>query len=134
MPWDEAVTPALTSDTGGKSLPEHGTEHAPAGPSVLQYERCGAWVVAARGSYDMHSITPLAQALGAAVRERPKVVLDASGVTFADSSFLNLLILAHRVGTLRVVAPSRQVRLLCAITGVDTVLEIRETVDEAAVS
>ncbi|CAM5318631.1 STAS domain-containing protein [Streptomyces griseomycini] len=133
MPWDEAAMPTLMSNTGGKPPPEQATGPAPEGASVFQYERHGARVVVAQGSYDMHSITPLAEALRAAAGERPKVVLDASGVTFADSSFLNLLILTHRAGTLRLVAPSRQVRLLCEVTGVDAVLDIRETVDDAAV-
>ncbi|HZF91468.1 STAS domain-containing protein [Streptomyces sp.] len=134
MSWDEAVMPRLMSDVGGKPVPEQATEHAPEGAAVIQYEWRGAWVVAAHGSYDIHSITPLADALGAAVRKHPKVVLDASAITFADSTLLNLLILTHQTGALRVAAPSRQLQRLCAITGVDTVLVIRETVDEAAVS
>ncbi|WP_324605896.1 STAS domain-containing protein [Streptomyces sp. NRRL S-813] len=101
---------------------------------MIQYEWRGAWVVAAHGSYDMHSIPPLADALAAAARKHPKVVLDASGVVFADSSFLNLLILTHQAGTLRVAAPPQQLQRLFAITGVDAVLEVRETVDDAAAS
>ncbi|MER5296373.1 STAS domain-containing protein, partial [Streptomyces pharetrae] len=69
-----------------------------------------------------------------AVEAHPKVVLDASGITFADSTLLNLLILTHQAGTLRVAAPSQQLQRLCEITAVDTVLEIRQTVDDAATS
>lgn len=134
MPWDEAVTPALMSDAGGTAMPERAAEPAPQGTSVSQYEWRGAWVIAAHGSYDMDSTTPLADALEAAVGKHPKVVLDASGVTFADSTFLNLLILTHQTGTLRVVAPSPQVRRLCEITGVDGLLEMRATIDDAALS
>ncbi len=134
MPSDEAVMPTLMSNTGGKPLPERATGHTSEGPAVLQYEWRGAWVVAAHGAYDMHSITPLADALETAAKEYPKVVLDASGVTFADSTLLNLLILAHQAGPLRVVAPSPQLQRLCEITGVDSILEIRGTVDDAALS
>ncbi|MER7492918.1 STAS domain-containing protein [Streptomyces pharetrae] len=134
MSWDEAVMPRLTSDGSGMPVPVQATALSPEGAAVTQYEWRGAWVVAAYGSYDIHSITPLADALKTAVREHSKVVLDASGITFADSTLLNLLILTHRSGTLRVAAPSRQLRRLCDITGVDTVLVMRETVDEAAIS
>ncbi|MGW5199179.1 STAS domain-containing protein [Streptomyces spiralis] len=125
--------PKLMSDVGGKQWSGQASEHG-VEATVIQYEWRGAWVVAAHGSYDMHSIPPLADALAAAARKHPKVVLDASGVVFADSSFLNLLILTHQAGTLRVAAPPQQLRRLFAITGVDTVLEIRETVEDAAVS
>ncbi|MFF7183502.1 hypothetical protein [Streptomyces sp. NPDC008121] len=54
--------------------------------------------------------------------------------SFADSAFLNLLILTHRTGKLFVAAPSKQVQRLCVITGVDDVLQIRETVDAAMAS
>ncbi|MFJ8050369.1 STAS domain-containing protein [Streptomyces luteogriseus] len=134
MTWDEAGAPALTRDIRAELLPEQVTTHAPEGAAVLQYEWLGAWVVVARGTYDMDSITPLSDALGVAVREYPKVILDASGITFADSTLLNLLILTHKAGTLRVVAPSPQLRRLCEITGVDGILEMRTSVDDAAVS
>ncbi|GAA4329996.1 STAS domain-containing protein [Streptomyces venetus] len=134
MSWDEAVAPTLTSNAGEKPLPDQAAERASGGAAVLQYPLAGAWVVIARGAYDMDSITPLAEALGTAVGKHPKTILDASCVTFADSAFLNLLILTHQAGTLRVVAPSPQVRRLCEITGVDHLLEIRGTIDEAAAS
>ncbi|MFJ9743300.1 STAS domain-containing protein [Streptomyces sp. NPDC101166] len=134
MPCDDAVTPTLVSRTGGKPSPEQDTEHAPRPASVVQHERSGAWVVAAHGAYDMDSIAPLADALETAAGKHPKVVLDASGVTFADSTFLNMLIRAHQAGPLRVVAPSRQLQRLLEVTGVDAILEVRGTVGDAAVS
>lgn len=133
MSRDEAVTPRLMSDAGGEQGSGRAGEQAPEA-ALDQYEWRGAWVVAAHGSYDMDTIPPLAHALDTAARKHPKVVLDASDVVFADSSFLNLLIHTHRVGTLRVAAPPWRLQRLFAITGADTVLEIRETVDVAAVS
>ncbi|MFF7731811.1 MULTISPECIES: STAS domain-containing protein [unclassified Streptomyces] len=134
MPWDEVGGSALTREARAEPLPEQTAPHAPEGPAVLQYAWLGAWVVVARGSYDMDSIAPLSEALGSAVRTHPKVILDASGITFADSTLLNLLILTHQAGTLRVVAPSPQLRRLCEITGVDGILETRTSVDDAAAS
>ncbi|MET7271007.1 STAS domain-containing protein [Streptomyces flaveolus] len=100
--------------------------------TVAQYERCGAWVVSARGSYDVSTVTPLADALDTAAKQHPKVVLDASGITFADSALLNLLILTHQAADFRVAAPTQQVRRLLQLTAVDTILKVRETVEEAA--
>ncbi len=68
MSWDEAVMPKFTSNAGGmRSSARHG-ERAP-GAAVTAYERGGAWVVAAHGSYDTYSIAPLAHALDAAARK-----------------------------------------------------------------
>ncbi|MET7320526.1 STAS domain-containing protein [Streptomyces sp. NPDC005549] len=100
--------------------------------SVARYECCGVCVVGAHGPYDLYSITPLSEALDAAAKEHAKVVLDASGIAFADSALLNLLILTQRSVDLRVAAPTQQLRRLLDITGVDTLLKVRETVEEAA--
>lgn len=132
MSWDEAVVPRVRSSAEEQCRPDRAGEHA-MDATVIQYERRGAWVVAAHGSYDMHSITPLAAALDDAARKRAKVVLDASGIVFADSALLNLLMRTHRAGTLRVAAPRRQLRRLFELTGLDDVLQVRETVDDATV-
>ncbi|MFE9023828.1 STAS domain-containing protein [Streptomyces sp. NPDC007808] len=134
MPWDEAVKSTFMSNTGGRPLPEQDGASVSVGDGVLQYEWRGAWVVVAHGEYDMDSIAPLTDALETAVRKHATVVLDASGVAFADSTLLNLLIRTHQAGTLRVAAPSPQLRRLCEITGADTLLELRGSVDEAAVA
>ncbi|MEV7127451.1 STAS domain-containing protein [Streptomyces sp. NPDC093260] len=133
MSCNQAVTPALDHDRSEDAVP-HAGERAPDGPGVIQYEWRGVWVVVAQGSYDMQSVAPLANALDTAAGRCSKVVLDVSGVTFADSSFLNVLIQAHQATTLRVVSPPQQLRRLCEITGVDAVLETRPTVDAAVLS
>ncbi|MFJ5048266.1 hypothetical protein [Streptomyces sp. NPDC088719] len=46
----------------------------------------------------------------------------------------NLLILTHQTGKLRILEPSKQVRRLLEISGVDSVLEIRQAIDETAAS
>ncbi|WP_257139848.1 STAS domain-containing protein (plasmid) [Streptomyces anulatus] len=134
MFWNETALSTRTSSTSGTMAPQRITVDASYGSAPLQYEHCGAWVIAASGEYDLASIAPLRDALQAAARKYPKVVLDASAVTFADSAFLNLLILAHQTGSLRIAAPSRQVQRLFGISGVDSVLEIRQTIEEATAS
>jgi anti-anti-sigma factor len=131
VPWDEAAVPALTSSPGGNPSAGPSTGRASHPPEVWQREQPGGFVITARGSFDLESIRPLADAVGAAAGKHPVVVLDASQVTFADSSFLNLLILTHRAGTLRLAAPSRQVLRLCEMTGVSGLLDIRDTVEDA---
>nr|WP_202456243.1 STAS domain-containing protein [Streptomyces sp. SID335] len=122
------------SSAGATLAPGRVTAHASNGPQVRQYEYRGACVIAAAGEYDMGSIAPLREMLQATVKQYSKVIIEASDVTFADSTFLNLLLLTHQSGTLRLVAPSAQVRRLCEITGVDRVLDIRQTIEDAAAS
>ncbi|HET9382571.1 MAG TPA: STAS domain-containing protein [Streptomyces sp.] len=100
--------------------------------TVVQYERGGVRVIGARGSYDMDSTAHLADALAAAAENHTTIVLDASGITFADSALLNVLILTHQSADLRVAAPTEQLRQLLRITGADTVLKVAATVEKAA--
>ncbi|MEU3607111.1 STAS domain-containing protein [Streptomyces sp. NPDC035033] len=130
MPWDDVAAGRLSA-CDGEPWTGQGAEGASPQGVVLQYEYREAQVVEARGEYDIHSIGPLADALKAATATHPKVILDVSGVAFADSSFLNLMILTHQSGKLRVAAPSAQIRRLCAITGADQVLQIRDTIADA---
>ncbi|MFE9743117.1 STAS domain-containing protein [Streptomyces sp. NPDC006477] len=136
MPGNEADPSALLSGPGpsAEPLPVLASVDAAQECTVIRYEALGTQVVAALGAFDINCIGLLAKALEAAAETHPKVILDASGVTFADSAFLNLMILTHRTGKLLVAAPSKQVQRLCAITGVDNVLQFRETVDAAMTS
>ncbi|MFF7445636.1 MULTISPECIES: STAS domain-containing protein [unclassified Streptomyces] len=99
--------------------------------AVVQYERDGAWVVVAHGSYDMDSLSPLAEALGTAAEKHARVVVDVAGITFADSTFLNLLLGLNRQTELRLVGPPPQLRRILELTGADTVLDVRATVEDA---
>ncbi|MER5428050.1 STAS domain-containing protein [Streptomyces sp. NPDC002588] len=107
-------------------------DEAPEPTGPVQYASGGAWVVVASGSYDLNSLGPLAEALQAAAEEHSRVVLDASGISFADSTLLNLLLRLHQDGTLRVAAPAPQLRRVLELTGADAVLVVRETVEDAA--
>ncbi|WP_328904100.1 STAS domain-containing protein [Streptomyces sp. NBC_00441] len=128
MSYGEAVPAAHMSGAGANSAPSAGPPQA----VVTQYTQHGVRVVAAHGSCDARSIARLEEALTTAAWAQPKVVLDASGITFADSSLLNLLILTHRAAALRVAGPRPHLQRLLRITGLDAVLYVRATVEEAA--
>ncbi|MFF4099083.1 STAS domain-containing protein [Streptomyces sp. NPDC001903] len=95
------------------------------------YPSGAGWVVPAYGELDQDTLAPLEEALAAAADRHALVVLDASAVTFGDSSFLNLLLRAHQLTTLRIAAPGEQLRRLFALTGADTVLSLYPGVEDA---
>ncbi|MFF7328899.1 STAS domain-containing protein [Streptomyces sp. NPDC008150] len=90
-------------------------------------------VIAPRGDLDAETVPPLADELESAGTLHPGLVLDAEGIEFADSSFLNVLLTFHRRTDLRVAAPSPAVARLLAITGTDTVLSVYPSVQAAQV-
>ncbi|NEC66820.1 STAS domain-containing protein [Streptomyces sp. SID9727] len=128
MSYGEVVPAARASGVGTSSALAAGPVQA----VVTQHTRDGVRVVAAHGSCDAQSIGRLEEALTTAAWTHAKVVLDVSGITFADSSLLNLLILTHRAGALRLAAPRPYLQRLLHITGLDAVLHVRATVEEAA--
>ncbi|WP_405772625.1 STAS domain-containing protein (plasmid) [Streptomyces sp. NBC_00080] len=106
--------------------------HEPDGKgTTVQYEQDGAWIVVAHGDYDAHTLPPLEEALDTAARKHSRVVLDVSGVSFADSTFLNLLLRIHHMTSLRIAGPTPQVRRVLKITGADTVLDTRASIQDA---
>jgi anti-anti-sigma factor len=91
----------------------------------------GAPVVAADGDLDIENLGPLRQALETAA-EGPAVILDASGITFADSSFLSVLLSVRQLTDLRVAGAPPQVLRLLEITGADRIIPLYASVSEAA--
>lgn len=75
------------------------------------------------GEVDLATVDPLAEALSAAVAQRPDLVeVDLAGVSFMDSSGIAALIRAHNAavkagGRLRVVSPQRAVHRALDICG-----------------
>ncbi|MEW1632254.1 hypothetical protein [Streptomyces sp. NPDC089173] len=53
----------------------------------------------------MESVTPLLAQIETVIAVHGRVILDASGVTFADSSFLRMILGVHQRTDLRIVAP-----------------------------
>lgn len=94
-------------------------------------ERDGPWVVVAHGALRHGLISPLAEALEIAAQKHPSVVVDTSGVSFADSTLLNILLHIRRLTALRVAAPTRQLLRILEMTGADTVLDVHATVEDA---
>lgn len=82
----------------------------------------------------MQNIAPFTEALEDASSKYSKVVVDASRVTFADSTFLNLLIRVHSMTALRVAEPADQLLRVLQLTGADSVLDVRDSVEEATAS
>lgn len=118
-------------DDSGDAFPSE-DPHLSEGVAVsTSYETADVRVVAVRGEVDLHTVATLAEALHEAARTRRRVVLDASGIDFGDSSLLNLLLHVRRATDLRVAAPGRRLRGLFAITGADTVLDLRDSVADA---
>lgn len=90
-----------------------------------------AITLAPAGDYDAENIGPLATELSEATARCPVVVLDLSGVTFADSTFLNLLLRAHQETDLRLADLATGVARLLSVTGADSVLNTYSTVSQA---
>jgi anti-anti-sigma factor len=91
-------------------------------------------IVTPHGDLDADTLGPLRRELTEAASNGRVVVLDASGITFADSSFLNLLLSTHQHGDLRIAALPPQLERLLRIVGVDQVLKVYTTPEEALVA
>ncbi len=88
-------------------------------------------VVAPHGDLDADTIGALTAELEAAVAEYGGVILDASGITFSDSSFLRLMLTTHQRVDLRIAAPSPVVARLFQLVCVEDVLRLFPTVQAA---
>ncbi|MEW2416481.1 STAS domain-containing protein [Streptomyces sp. NPDC046866] len=94
-------------------------------------DRSGAVLVRAAGQLDQDTVGPLEAELLDAARKHSVVVLDTAGVTFADSSFLNLLLRVRRMTRLRLVEPPPRLLRLLEIAGVQDLLTISPGLEEA---
>ncbi|MGW2959434.1 STAS domain-containing protein [Streptomyces sp. NPDC001220] len=122
----------MTSVSGGEERPsDPTTTQAGALPHVMQREQGDAWVVTVVGALDLNSAPVLSAALVAGARTHSKVVVDAAGLTFADSTVLNLLLHVHRMAVLRVARPAPALARVLELTGADAVLDVRPTVEDA---
>lgn len=88
-------------------------------------------VIAPHGEIDEDTLEPLARDIEAALASHGGLVLDAGDITFGDSTFLQLMLLTHQRGHLRIAAPSRALRRLFSITGADTVLHLHPDLEDA---
>ncbi|MGW7244086.1 STAS domain-containing protein [Streptomyces sp. NPDC054804] len=116
--------------SGEDRPPDPTTAHAGSLPHVMQCEQGDAWLVTVVGAFDLDSVPVLSAALETGARYS-KVVVDAAGLTFADSTVLNLLLHFHRTAVLRVARPAPALARVLELTGADTVLDVRPTVEDA---
>ena len=97
-------------------------------------------VVTVGGEVDLDTASQLGDHALDAVRDvSPHVVLDLTGVTFMDSTGLKVLLSVQRRaelagGSFGVAGPSRSVRKILALTGLDQTFAIYDTVDQASTS
>jgi anti-sigma B factor antagonist len=100
----------------------------------------GVWVVRVRGEVDMSHEEELRTELRQAVAsEADGIVVDLTECEFIDSSGVRVLLLSREAqesekgpDALAVAASSEQILRILSVMGVDRVIPIRPTVDEAA--
>jgi anti-sigma B factor antagonist len=97
----------------------------------------GGRVVHVRGQVDLYAAPDLKAALlDALERGGGRVVVDLTGSTFLDSSALSALLSAHRRaqrlgGRVVLVNTDRDIARTLGISGLDGLLEVAETVEDA---
>jgi anti-anti-sigma factor len=88
-----------------------------------------------RSEWDLSSRDELVKLLAPALTHQ-NVVLDMTGVTYADSTVLNVLVnvqqerMRHELGYSRIV-PSRQMRRLLNLSGLSAIWRLHDSVDAA---
>lgn len=90
-------------------------------------------VITAAGDLDADTLAPLDAEIQAAAAAAPGVILDVSGVTFGDSSFINLLLRTQKHTDLRVAGLRPPLDRLFRLVGVDAVLRVFPSVADAQV-
>ncbi|MFD9405040.1 STAS domain-containing protein [Streptomyces sp. NPDC060011] len=88
-------------------------------------------VLAPNGELDFANMTPFAEALEAASRQHPAVIVDLSNVTFGDSTFLNTLLHCHQLTDLRLAAVPTLLTRVFDITGMHRAMNLYPTVEAA---
>jgi anti-sigma B factor antagonist len=101
----------------------------------------GGWLVDVAGEVDLHTAPQLRAALDEATRDDtaeapPGVVVDLTGVGFIDSTGLGEIVGAHKAlsrrdGQLHLAVTSPRVQRLLTLTGLDELLPVHASRDEA---
>lgn len=100
----------------------------------------GRTVVTVAGELDIHSAPALASQLDPCTKvDHALVIVDLSGVTFMDSTGLGVLVSAlkhvrEHEGTLDVVVSEPRVLKVLALTGLDVVIPLHASLEEAMAS
>jgi stage II sporulation protein AA (anti-sigma F factor antagonist) len=115
------------------------TDTQPQHPSHLSVRRStvdGVRVVALHGELDHAARAELGDVLHPPGAESPRTVADLAGVTFMDSSGINILIAAHRAaaeseGWLRITGARPSVLRVLQLVGLDQVIPCFDTLPQA---
>ncbi|TXS69650.1 anti-sigma factor antagonist [Streptomyces sp. me109] len=112
------------------------TTEQPIPLSITQTAAGGIRVLVVSGEIDHDNVDQLRQALRVGVGGDPRAVLDLGGVTFMDSSAINVLVVAFNTaeaagGWIRLAALTEPVQRVVEIVGLDTVLACYPTRDQA---
>ncbi|WP_435190671.1 STAS domain-containing protein [Streptomyces sp. bgisy126] len=96
----------------------------------------GVRIATLRGEIDYDEQDVLREALLPEGEPVLPVVADMSGVTFLDSSGINMLLTIHQQvsdarGRLRIAAPTDTVRRVLALVGIDAVIPCHPTLEDA---
>ena len=127
---------SLQSDLGETA----GITHRLHGVTVTRARSSGAPGVLLRGAMDLGTASGLTATLDAAIREsRGAFVIDLCDVTFLDSSGVSVLVRARAMlgreeRALLIICPPGPARRIFELAGIDDLLELFETRDQAAAS
>ncbi|OXY84693.1 hypothetical protein BEH93_23410 [Streptomyces sp. 2R] len=88
-------------------------------------------VIAPHGDFEEDTLPPLEVRIRETAAAHGELILDASRITFADSTFLRLLLTTHQEADLRIANPSPAITRLISLIGADQVLRIHRTVEDA---
>ncbi|MBK5997059.1 MULTISPECIES: STAS domain-containing protein [Streptomyces] len=88
-------------------------------------------VIAPHGDFDEDTLPPLEVRIRETAARHGGLILDASRITFGDSTFLRLLLTTHQEADLRIANPSPAITRLINLTATEQVLHIHPTVEDA---
>jgi anti-sigma B factor antagonist len=109
----------------------------PAVPATAVHDHGPDTVVAPAGELDIYTIPALRETLlDLIAADRTRIVVDLGAVTFLDSTALGVLVgaykrLATMGGRLRVVCPAGPLAEVFRVTGLDGVLPLSATIEDA---
>ncbi|HEU4868851.1 MAG TPA: STAS domain-containing protein [Actinomycetota bacterium] len=104
----------------------------------IESRTAGRWtVLKLAGEVDVYTCGFLREAIAKVADEKNHfIAVDVQAVEFMDSSGLGVIVGAHKrlkgeEGELVLVSPNKQMRRILALTGLDQILTVRISVDEA---
>jgi anti-sigma B factor antagonist len=117
------------SPVGDPSLDEPAGDDAALLTVEVTEEAPGTFVAYVRGEIDMATCERLRDAIEPHLGPGQRIVMDLSGVSFMDSSCLNILLHARTTltadgGSLILRNPSKAARLLLSLTGISELFDI----------